>query len=54
MMAKICAIAYFSIARPALARLLCDTEASIRLNKHVAADDPAYSPIDLACQLICG
>jgi hypothetical protein len=50
---KICAIAYFSIARPTLARSLRDAEASIRLNEHVAADDPAYSPPGLACQLIC-
>jgi len=52
-MVKICAIAYFSIARPALARLLRDTEEGIGLNQHVAADDRAYSPINLACQLIC-
>jgi len=52
-MVKICAIAYFSIARPALARLLRDIEASVRLNEHFAADDRAYSPINLACQLIC-
>jgi hypothetical protein len=50
---KICAIAYFSIARPTLARSLRDADASIRLNEHVAADDPAYSPPGLACQLIC-
>jgi hypothetical protein len=52
-MVKICAIAYFSIARPALARLLRDTEAGIRLNEHVAAGDSALLtyrsclPIDL-------
>jgi hypothetical protein len=48
-MVKICAIAYFSIARPALARLLREAEASIRLNEHVAADDSAsYLSILLA------
>jgi hypothetical protein len=48
-MVKICALAYFSIARPALARLLREAEASIRLNEHVAADDSAsYLSILLA------